>query len=268
MDKVDKLFYYSDSEPNFRAICEIDDFDPDLIKKDIVKNLDILIEIAKNFNNPKYSQEENENAGFSQLGYWIIKHGVSIGEPLKELIIKKAIIPNYEIPIKYKTYYYKDDSTKIPGFRSVQYEYPKERYSISDIMKSYHKGVLDSKFKGFKTDRYIKEPEEEMRKAINKFNYHKNEPISKEVFEENIAKMINGRFDDECMLIFANLQLKCGAKMEEYVFNLIMKGFDSRMNYIDSMREFEKFDEHFGEEVEILEYFKNEIINYYNAQNC
>lgn len=239
MERAEKYYEGSDSELNFRAICKMDDEDPVIKKKDILKNLDLLIktafsviETAKNEN----EKEGYENAYFSWLGDQIMKLGVPINNYTKNMIIDKAILKHYVLGNNYMgprlsiseiiTHY--NPSSKFEKDNSVLYKYK----NYTKAMYCFHK------------------PVEAMLKAINKFNYNYYRPISKSVFERHTYQMISKRLDDECMMVFGILLIKCGARMDSLCFNFIT-------DEIDKKREEKNFDDY---ETVVTKYYLNAFV--------
>lgn len=231
MDRAENYYDGSDSELNFRAICKMDDEDPVIKKKDILRNLDLLIKTAFSVIETAKDESEKEgyeNACFSWLGDQIMKLGVPINNYTKNMIIDKAILKHYVLGNNYMG----------------------TRLSISEIITHYYAGVL-YKYRNYSKAMYcFRKPVEAMLKAINKFNYNYYRPISKSVFERHTYQMIAKRFDDECMMVFGILLIKCGARMDSLCFNFIT-------DEIDKKREEKNFDDF---ETVVTKYYLNAFV--------
>ncbi len=232
MDQIEKYYTYrvTDSEMNFRDICGMNDDDPKLKKKDIERNLDLLIKTAFSFIETAKNErerEEYENAVFSCLGDWILRLKVKISNYVKNMIIDKAILKHYIIGNNYEL-----------------------KFSIGQLMGCYYNGILYW-FKDYKQVVFVcYEAEKALRIAINKYNYKSHRPIPKLTFERNLYKMLKGRLDDECLMVLSVLLLKCGAKMDMTCFNLIS-------NEIEKKRDEKCFDDY---ENTVTKYYLNSFI--------
>ena len=205
MDKFEKYYSFSDSEINFRNICGMNDSDPELEPEDVYFNLSLLLQTAHNYIKDSLNKEkekDRENACYSCIGDWIIKSQIVIATYIKNFIIKRATSKYYAI---------------------IENCAPGKKFSISELMLNYHGGHL-FKYKDYTKVTFTREDfksEEVLRKAINKFNYDKYKTITRGIFETNIDKMIDGCFEDECLMIFAVLLVKSGATMDLRCYKLI-----------------------------------------------